>query len=77
MCHDRKWQINSFQEEYSIRELFGTKVDDLSSCLGDPMVETKLQVSSNHMDMCRFSRLQDPEYWKMSSEGQRGTFKAP
>jgi len=37
-------------------------VDDLSSCLGDPTVETKLQISSNHMDMYRFSGLQDPEY---------------
>ena len=68
MCHDRKWQIYSFQEEYGIGKLFGTKVvDDLSSCLGDPTVETKLQISSNHIDMCRFSGLQDPEYWKVAA----------
>jgi hypothetical protein len=68
MAHDRKWQIYSFQEEYGIRELLGTQVvDDLSSCLGDPMIETKLYISSNHMDMCRFSGLQDPEYLKVAA----------
>jgi len=68
MCHERKWQVYSFQEEYGVTALFGTKVvDDQSSCLDDPTVETKQHISSNHMDMCRFSGLQDPEYSKVAA----------
>ncbi|KXX75895.1 Inversin [Madurella mycetomatis] len=68
MCHERKWQVYSFQEEYGVSALFQKKVvDDQSSCLNDPMVETKQHISSNHMDMCRFSGLQDPEYSKVAA----------
>ena len=68
MCHEQQWQIYSFQEEYGVDKLIGTKVvDDLSSCLDDPIVETKLHISNNHMDMCRFYGLQDPEYAKVAA----------
>jgi hypothetical protein len=68
MCHQRKWQVYSFQEEYGITALFGKQVvDDTSSCLNDPTVETKQHISSNHMDMCRFSGLEDPEYLKVAA----------
>jgi hypothetical protein len=68
MCHQRKWQVYSFQEEYGITALFGKQVvDDTSSCLNDPTVETKQHISSNHMNMCRFSGLEDPEYLKVAA----------
>ncbi|KAH6847423.1 hypothetical protein B0I37DRAFT_397614, partial [Chaetomium sp. MPI-CAGE-AT-0009] len=68
MCHEKKWHIVSFQEEYGLKMLFSRKVvDDQSSCLDDPIIETKRHISSNHMDMCRFSGLQDPEYAKVAA----------
>ncbi len=68
MYHERKWRIFSFQEEYGLSGLIGTKVvDDQSSCLDDPIVEIRQHISSNHMDMCRFSGLEDPEYSKVAA----------
>ena len=68
MCHEKNWKVYSFQEEYGVQELFGTRVvDEESSCLDDPTIETKQYISSNHMDMCRFSGLQDPEYSKVAA----------
>lgn len=68
MCHERKWHVYSFQEEYGVSVLFQRKVvDDHSSCLNNAMVETKQHISSNHMDICRFSGLQDPEYRKVAA----------
>ena len=68
MCRKRKWHVFSFQEEYGVLGLFNTKVvDDQSSCLGDPTIETKQHISRNHMDMCRFSGLRDPEYLKVAA----------
>ncbi|KAL8300579.1 hypothetical protein RB593_010091 [Gaeumannomyces tritici] len=62
LCSEKRWPVYSFQEEYGVRGL-GTKVvEDHSSCLGIPTIETKRHIASNHMDMCRFSGLQDPEY---------------
>ena len=42
-------------------------VEDASSCLGDPILETVRHISSNHMDMCRFSSTTDSEYRKVDS----------
>jgi len=68
MCHERSWRIFSFQEEYGLGWLFGTKVvDDQSSCLDDPTIETRQHISSNHMDMCRLSSLDDPQYSKVAA----------
>ncbi|KAL8366751.1 hypothetical protein RB595_010556 [Gaeumannomyces hyphopodioides] len=68
LCYERKWPVHSFQEEYGVTGLFGTKVvDDRSSCLDDPTIETKRHISENHMDMCRFYGLQDPEYLKVAA----------
>lgn len=67
MCHERNWKVFSFQEEYGVTGLFGKQVVDKdSSCLDDPIIETKQHISSNHMDMCRFSGLQDREYFKVA-----------
>ncbi len=72
MCQERTWSIYSFQEEYGMRALFGTKVvEDQSSCLNIPALETPRFISSNHMDMCRFSGLQDPEYGKVAAVMER------
>ncbi|KAL8296408.1 hypothetical protein RB597_005812 [Gaeumannomyces tritici] len=68
LCRERKWPVHSFQEEYGVTGLFGTKVvDDRSSCLDDPTIETKRHISENHMDMYRFYGLQDPEYLKVAA----------
>ena len=42
-------------------------MDDVSSCLGDPSLETTQHISSDHMDMCRFSGLEDVEYRKVAA----------
>jgi ankyrin repeat protein len=68
MCHERKWQLQSFQEEYGLAALLGTKVvDDSSSCLGDPIIEAREHIASNHMDMCRFHGLNDPGYRQVAA----------
>jgi hypothetical protein len=46
-------------------------VDDESSRLDDPAIETPRHISSNHMDMCRFSGTGDPEYQKVASAIER------
>lgn len=40
-------------------------VEDVSSCLGDSSLEMTSHIARNHMDMCRFSGLQDDEYRKV------------
>lgn len=68
MCHERGWHVYSFQEEYGVTGLFGKPVvEEESSCLDDPIVETKQHIARNHMDMCRFGRLDDPEYQKVAA----------
>jgi ankyrin repeat protein len=68
MCHAKMWRIYSFQEELGVLALFGKRVvDELSSCLNDPIIETKQRISSNHMDMCRFFGPQDQEYSKVEA----------
>jgi len=67
MCHERKWRIWSFQEAHSLPLLGKEVVEASSSCLEDPMVETKQRINRNHMDMCRFFGLDDPEYEKVAS----------
>ncbi|KAK3900758.1 hypothetical protein C8A05DRAFT_35585, partial [Staphylotrichum tortipilum] len=72
MCQERAWSIYSFQEEYGVGALFGTKVvEDRSSCLNNPALETRRFISSNHMEMCRFSGIQDPEYGKVAAVMER------
>ena len=72
LCHERNWPIYSFQEEYGVTALFGRKVvEDQSSCLNNSALETRQFISSNHMDMCRFSGLQDPEYLKVAAVMKR------
>ncbi|KAL8284609.1 hypothetical protein RB600_009162 [Gaeumannomyces tritici] len=64
----KQWPVYSFQEEYGVTLLSGAKVvNDHSSCLDDVRIETKRHISSNHMDMCRFSGLEDAQYTKVSA----------
>ncbi|KAK3310943.1 uncharacterized protein B0T15DRAFT_519936 [Chaetomium strumarium] len=79
LCNEKSWPIFSFQEEYGVWSLFGKKVvDDQSSCLDNPALEIRQHISRNHMDMCRFSGLQDPEYRKVEAALKRilGTIEA-
>ncbi len=65
---ERRWQVYSFQEQYGIASLFGRKVvDDGSSCLSNFTLETRQHIARNHMDMCRFHGLQDPQYSKVAA----------
>ncbi|KAL8995955.1 MAG: hypothetical protein Q9169_004428 [Polycauliona sp. 2 TL-2023] len=60
------WIIYSFQEQYGVQFLRGKKVvEDVSSCLGDPSLETTQHIASEHMEMCRFSGIEDHEYRKV------------
>ncbi|EJT73826.1 hypothetical protein GGTG_07681 [Gaeumannomyces tritici R3-111a-1] len=68
LCVNKQWPVYSFQEEYGVTLLGGAKVvDDDSSCLNDVRIETKRHISSNHMDMCRFSGLEDARYNMVSA----------
>ncbi|KAL8393686.1 hypothetical protein RB595_003429 [Gaeumannomyces hyphopodioides] len=68
LCVEREWPVFSFQEEYGVALLSGAKVvNDHSSCLDDVRIETKRHISSNHMDMCRFSGLEDAQYTKVAA----------
>jgi ankyrin repeat protein len=67
MTQERGWRIWSFQEEYPHKLLFGKKVvNDQSSCLGVPTLESKQHISRDHVEMCRFAGLEDPEYRKVA-----------
>ncbi|KAM7206848.1 hypothetical protein V8F20_002554 [Naviculisporaceae sp. PSN 640] len=69
---ERNWIIYSFQEEYGVASLFGKKVvDDHSSCLALPTIETTQHIGDNHMDMCRFFGRDDPGYQKVSAAIER------
>jgi hypothetical protein len=68
MCHQGRWRVYSFQEEYGVSLLRNRKVvDNFSSCLDDALIETRRHVSKNHMDMCRFYGMDDPEYGKVEA----------
>ncbi|KAN0072779.1 ankyrin repeat domain containing protein [Elaphomyces granulatus] len=68
LVRQEKWIIYCFQEEYGLQGLFDKKVvDDESSRLDDPAIETPRHISSNHMNMCRFSSIRDPEYLKVAA----------
>ncbi|KAI1749172.1 hypothetical protein F4782DRAFT_514798 [Xylaria castorea] len=64
MKHD--WIIHSFQEQYGVTILGGKKVvEDHSSYLNLPDFEITEHIARNHMEMCRFRSLSDPEYVKV------------
>ncbi|KAK0643053.1 hypothetical protein B0T16DRAFT_176251 [Cercophora newfieldiana] len=72
MAQERSWIIHSFQEKFGVKLLNDRKVvEDTSSCLGLSSVETIQYIRQNHMEMCRFTGLDDQEYKKVVSALQR------
>jgi len=72
LARRRQWIIYCFQEEYGLLTLFKQKVvEDDSSRLDDPSIETTRHISRNHMDMCRFSGTEDSEYRKVAAAIER------
>ncbi|KAI1760241.1 hypothetical protein GGR53DRAFT_526336 [Hypoxylon sp. FL1150] len=68
MIRARGWQIHSFQEEFAQAGLFGKKVvEDSSSCINDREHERATHIQANHVDMCRFDSLEDPEFRKVQA----------
>ncbi|KUI70954.1 Ankyrin-2 [Cytospora mali] len=59
------WTIYSFQKEYG--GTYAQVVEDESSRLDEPRIETTRHISSNHMDMVRFTGIGDNEYIKVKS----------
>ncbi|KAK5191514.1 hypothetical protein LTR92_008687 [Exophiala xenobiotica] len=71
IAHEKKRIIHCFQEEYPVKGLNGKVVEDSASCLNDATIETVQHIASNHMDMCRFSEFDDPEYRKVAAAVER------
>ncbi|KAK5304595.1 hypothetical protein LTR99_003658 [Exophiala xenobiotica] len=71
IAHEKKWIIHCFQEEYPVKTLNGKVVEDSASCLNDATIETVQHIASNHMEMCRFSGINDPEYTKVAAAVER------
>ncbi|KAM7186462.1 hypothetical protein V8F33_011785, partial [Rhypophila sp. PSN 637] len=68
LARTRHWTVYSFQEEYGLSGLLGEKVvDDESSRIDDPRIETTRHIAKNHRDMVRFSGLNDSEYQKVAA----------
>ncbi|KAI1128713.1 hypothetical protein F5Y10DRAFT_291744 [Nemania abortiva] len=68
----QKWKIHSFQEEFCLDNPRGRKVvKDTFSHLNCPAIEVRQYVKANHMDMCRFTGLEDPEYRKVATAFNR------
>ncbi|XTI89669.1 hypothetical protein V2W45_1404203 [Cenococcum geophilum] len=68
MAHEQNWIIHSFQEQLGVALLGGHKVvEDTSSYLNLPAIEISEHISRNHMEMCRFTGLNDVEYRKVAS----------
>ncbi|KAK4239627.1 hypothetical protein C8A03DRAFT_42779 [Achaetomium macrosporum] len=62
------WTIYSFQEAIGIQYLSGEKVvEDTSSYLNLPEVETTQHIQRDHMWMCRFTGCDDPEFKKVTA----------
>ncbi|KAM7209925.1 hypothetical protein V8F06_014692 [Rhypophila decipiens] len=68
IAQNRGWVIHSFQEQLGVDGLFGQKVvEDISSYLNIPAVETTEHIVRDHMEMCRFTGLDDIEYKKVAA----------
>ncbi|KAI0466988.1 hypothetical protein F4859DRAFT_526276 [Xylaria cf. heliscus] len=66
---ERNWTIYTFQEEFahSLANLLNYYiVDDHSSSVNDHFNERVVHIRANHVDICRFSDADDPEFHKVS-----------
>lgn len=68
LASQQGWVVHSFQEQMGVKLLNGRKVvDDTSSYINAPEIEVTEHIGQNHMEMCRFTGSDDPEYRKVSS----------
>ncbi|RWA14940.1 hypothetical protein EKO27_g228 [Xylaria grammica] len=65
--YERDWNVYTFQEEFAHSALGAKIVDDHSSCINDPRHERIVHIRADHVDMCRFTSADDPEFHKVSS----------
>ncbi|KAI0399798.1 hypothetical protein F4802DRAFT_533348 [Xylaria palmicola] len=78
LAHEQQWIIHSFQEQLGTKALNGRKVvEDTSSYLNLPVIETTEHIGRNHMDMCRFSGPEDIEYKKAAAALRRMAANLP
>ncbi|KAI8626193.1 ankyrin [Xylariaceae sp. FL1651] len=61
------WDIYTFQEELPHSALKVKIVEDHSSCINDPCHERIVHIRADHVDMCRFTDIEDPEFRKVTS----------
>ncbi|KAI1163957.1 ankyrin [Nemania serpens] len=64
---ERDWGIYTFQEEFAHGVLGVKIVDDHSSSIHDRCHERIVHIRADHVDMCRFTGADDPEFRKVSS----------
>ncbi|KAL2129397.1 hypothetical protein VTI74DRAFT_7841 [Chaetomium olivicolor] len=77
MAQEQDWIIHSFQEQVGVALLKNEKVvDDTSSYLNVPGTEVPEHIGRNHMEMCRFTGLDDVEYKKVAAALSRITATA-
>ncbi|CAH0015106.1 unnamed protein product [Clonostachys rhizophaga] len=78
MARERRWKIHSFQEQYGFKALGGQKVvEDISSYVNVPDLEIVEHINQDHSKMCRFSRLDDPEFRKVEAALRRMLLHIP
>ncbi|KAI1172101.1 hypothetical protein F4777DRAFT_590802 [Nemania sp. FL0916] len=74
---DRDWNIFSFQEEFAHSALGVKIVEDDSSCVNDPRHERTVHIKADHVDMCRFTSCDDPEFNKVCAALRQALEKLP
>ncbi|KAH6844621.1 hypothetical protein B0I37DRAFT_327314, partial [Chaetomium sp. MPI-CAGE-AT-0009] len=68
MAQEQNWIIHSFREQFGVSALNNQKVvNDASSYLNIRGIETTEHIGRNHMEMCRFTGLEDVEYKKVAA----------
>ncbi|KAI1076000.1 ankyrin [Whalleya microplaca] len=68
MTYEKHWDIYTFQEEFGLRTLGSKKVvEDCSSCINDNQHERVAHIQADHVDMCRFDGVEDPEFHKVAA----------
>ncbi|VUC23220.1 unnamed protein product [Clonostachys rosea] len=78
MARERKWKVHSFQEQYGFKILSGKKVvEDTSSYVNIPDLETVEHINQDHSRMCRFSGIEDPEFMKVEAALRRMVLDVP
>ncbi|KAK5369426.1 hypothetical protein LTR20_007706 [Exophiala xenobiotica] len=73
IAHEKKWIIHCFQEEYPVKGLNGkrfrsSKIQHLASTT---LLSRPFNTLRDHMEMCRFSGINDPEYTKVAAAIER------